>query len=54
MTDLVVIHAHSKRSDNDRGTAAIDIFRVEGDKIVEHWDVIQSVPEESENNNTMF
>jgi predicted SnoaL-like aldol condensation-catalyzing enzyme len=30
------------------------IFRLEDDKIVEHWDVIQEVPEKSANNNGMF
>jgi len=52
--DLVLLHVHSKRSPDDRGRAIVDIFKVENGKIVEHWDVIQDVPEKSANDNTMF
>jgi predicted SnoaL-like aldol condensation-catalyzing enzyme len=52
--DLVVTHVHIKTSKEDRGLAAIDIFRLEDGKIVEHWDVVQPVPETSANTNTMF
>ena len=52
--DLVVVHAHSRADKKDRGYAAIDIFRLENEKIVEHWDSVQAVPEKSANSNTMF
>lgn len=52
--NLVVVHAHSRSNPKDRGYAAIDIFRLENGKIVEHWDTVQAVPEKSANKNTMF
>jgi predicted SnoaL-like aldol condensation-catalyzing enzyme len=52
--DLVAVHVHSRPNDSDRGRAIVDIFRVENGKIIEHWDVIQPVPENAPNNNTMF
>jgi predicted SnoaL-like aldol condensation-catalyzing enzyme len=52
--DLVVLHVHTKLDEHDRGKAVVDIFRVDHGKIVEHWDVIQDVPEQPANNNTMF
>lgn len=52
--DLVYLHVHSTNHEGDRGRAVVDIFRVADGKIVEHWDVIQGVPETSANANTMF
>jgi predicted SnoaL-like aldol condensation-catalyzing enzyme len=52
--DLVVTHGHLIREPGDRGMAVMDIFRLEGGKIIEHWDVVQEIPETSANNNTMF
>ena len=52
--DLVVTHVLITTSDNDRGAAAMDIFRVEEGKIVEHWDVVQPVPDKPANENGMF
>ena len=56
--DLVAVHSRyvPSNADRDRGSgqAAVDIFRVEHGKIVEHWDVLQDIPEKSANDNSMF
>jgi predicted SnoaL-like aldol condensation-catalyzing enzyme len=52
--DIVVLHSHVKIKAEDRGMAVVDIFRFEKGKIVEHWDVVQPIPEKSANSNTMF
>jgi len=52
---LVVTHSLLKTSPEDRGTAAADyFFRLEDGKIVEHWDVLQPVPESAANDHPMF
>lgn len=53
--DLVMTHSHLTLFPGDRGSAVMDIFRLDNTgRVVEHWDVIQEVPEESENDNGMF
>lgn len=52
--DHVVTHSAFHLTPGDRGMAVADIWRLEDGKIVEHWDVMQQVPEQSANTNTMF
>lgn len=52
--DLVAVHAHGKFAKDDRGIAVVDILRIEGCTVMEHWDVVQPVPETSMNDNGMF
>lgn len=52
--DLGVVHVHVTNGPNDRGSAIVDIVRLKDGKIVEHWDVIQPVPEKSANPHPMF
>lgn len=52
--DYVITHIHFSLIPGVREVMGMDIFRFEGDKIAEHWDVIQAIPEQSENSNGMF
>ncbi|MFM2300321.1 MAG: hypothetical protein RLZZ84_57 [Pseudomonadota bacterium] len=52
--DHVVIHHHVIRHADDPGLAVVDIFRVEGGMIAEHWDVLQDVPQTPVNPLPMF
>jgi predicted SnoaL-like aldol condensation-catalyzing enzyme len=53
--NLCFAHCHYTFGASDsRGKAIAELFRFDGDLIVEHWDVIQDVPTHSLNGNGMF
>jgi predicted SnoaL-like aldol condensation-catalyzing enzyme len=51
--DLCALHVLARR-DGARAAAVVDIYRAEGDRIVEHWDVIQPWPKSAVNDHPMF
>jgi predicted SnoaL-like aldol condensation-catalyzing enzyme len=52
--DYVIVHVRAVREPGTRGNAIIDIFKLENGKVVEHWDVVQPIPEKAANSNGMF
>ena len=52
--DIVITHSLLKFTPDDLGTVAVDFFRLEDGKVVEHWDVLQPWPVESKNEHPMF
>lgn len=51
--DMVVTHSRMTIP-GAPDTAIFDLWRLEDDKVVEHWDAIQPVPATAANDNTMF
>ncbi|MGB9375583.1 MAG: nuclear transport factor 2 family protein [Jiangellales bacterium] len=52
--EYVVLHCH-QRWPGSEDYAGIDIFRLDAEgKVVEHWDVLQVIPEQSAHDNGLF
>ena len=51
--DYGVIHLHGYR-DGQHGGAVMDLYRVDGGRIVEHWDVIQPIPKTASNGHPLL
>jgi predicted SnoaL-like aldol condensation-catalyzing enzyme len=52
--DYVILHVHVVREPGTRGSAHVDIFRVNHGKIAEHWDVDEPIPAEIANSHGPF
>jgi len=52
--DRVAVHSHVRMKAQDRGIAVVHIFRFEGGRIAELWDLGQPIPEDSPNENGPF
>ncbi len=50
--NFVLLHSEGQVAGSPH--AFFDLFRVEAGRIVEHWDVVQAIPEKAEHNNGMF
>ncbi|GGL86033.1 hypothetical protein GCM10010129_32110 [Streptomyces fumigatiscleroticus] len=43
--DLVFVHSRFRATPDARGTAVVDVFRIDDGRIVEHWDLREDIPE---------
>lgn len=50
--DIVILHSRYEMAGKE--WRFIDIYRVENDKLAEHWDAMMQMPETPANNNPMF
>jgi predicted SnoaL-like aldol condensation-catalyzing enzyme len=52
--DFVIVHMHAKREPEEEGLAIVDFFRLEGGKLVEHWEVRQPIVDSKLHANCMI
>jgi predicted SnoaL-like aldol condensation-catalyzing enzyme len=52
--DQVAVFSRVRQRPGELGGAVVHIFRFEGNRIAEFWDIGQAVPEDSVNENGMF
>jgi predicted SnoaL-like aldol condensation-catalyzing enzyme len=52
--DLVAVYSHVRHTPDERGFALMHLFRFEGGRIAELWDIAQEVPAEMVNEIGMF
>ncbi|MFQ5919841.1 MAG: ester cyclase [Thermoplasmata archaeon] len=52
--ELVAVHSHVVRQPGDPGLAIVHLYRFEGNKIAELWDIGREVPADAPNEDGMF
>ena len=52
--NFAAVHYRGRIDTQGAGAAVAEIFRLQGGKIVEHWDVFQPIPQSSKNAHPMF
>ena len=52
--DFTICHIHTMRHAGDPGMSIMDLFRIEGGKLKEHWEVVQEIPETLPHDNSIF
>jgi len=52
--DFVILHVHAVREPGTSGIAIVDLFRLQNNRIVEHWDVHEDLIDKPANPNGMF
>jgi len=52
--DYVAVFSRIRQKPGDLGRAVVHIFRFVGDRIIELWDIVQVVPENTVNESGMF
>jgi predicted SnoaL-like aldol condensation-catalyzing enzyme len=52
--ELVAVHSNIVLRPGEKGIASVHLFRFEGDRIVEMWDIGQPVPADSPNTDGAF
>jgi predicted SnoaL-like aldol condensation-catalyzing enzyme len=52
--NTVAVHSHVKQNPEDIGGVVVHIFRFDGERIMEMWDIGQAIPDDSPNENGIF
>lgn len=52
--EMAMIHVHGQPDPKGKGVAVADIYRLSHGKIVEHWDVLQPIPDTTINPHPFF